>query len=84
MGHLQAFLTFENGCHWTVENAWILPPGFPKANDGRTQILAEHVLHADSQNHGVEFYNASKGSTPNSYFIIDNKGSPWFWNRTHQ
>ncbi|WP_394551170.1 Gfo/Idh/MocA family protein [Pantoea sp. SGAir0183] len=75
---IQAFLTFENGCHWTVENAWILPSGFPKANDGRTQILTEHaLLRADSQNRGVEFFTSSKGITPNPYFIIDNNGRPY-------
>ncbi len=75
---IQAFLTFENGCHWTVENAWILPSGFPKANDGRTQIITENaLLRADSQNRGVEFYSGSKGSTPNPYFIIDNNGRPY-------
>lgn len=75
---IQAFLTFENGCHWTVENSWIFPSGFPKANDGRTQILTEHaLLKADSQNRGVEFYNTKKCRTPNSYFIIDNDGRPF-------
>ncbi|QKJ88605.1 Gfo/Idh/MocA family oxidoreductase [Paramixta manurensis] len=75
---VQAFLKFENGCYWTVENSWIFPSGFPKANDGRTQILTEHaLLKADSQNRGVEFYNAHKCRTPNSYFIIDNNGRPF-------
>ncbi len=75
---VQAFLKFENGCYWTVENSWIFPSGFPKANDGRTQILTERaLLKADSQNRGVEFYNGSKLRTPNSYFIIDNNGRPF-------
>jgi len=75
---VQAFLKFENGCYWTVENSWIFPSGFPKANDGRTQILTENaLLKADSQNRGVEFYNDSKLRTPNSYFIIDNNGRPF-------
>jgi len=75
---VQAFLKFENGCYWTVENSWIFPSGFPKANDGRTQILTENaLLKADSQNRGVEFYNGAKLRTPNSYFIIDNNGRPF-------
>ena len=28
---ITAILEFENGCTWTVENAWILPNGFAKA-----------------------------------------------------
>lgn len=74
---IQAFLKFENGCYWTVENSWILPTGFAKNNDGRTQILCEHaVLRADSQNRGVEIYDEHKGYTPNSYFILNNHGRP--------
>ena len=38
---IQATLKMENGCYWTVENSWILPKGFAKNNDGRTQILCE-------------------------------------------
>lgn len=75
---IQAFIKFENDCYWTVENSWIYPSGFPKNNDGRTQILTENtLLRLDSQNRGVEFYNTSKGHTPNSYFIINNNGRPY-------
>ena len=74
---IQAFLKFENGCYWTVENSWILPKGFAKNNDGRTQILCENaLLRADSQNRGVEIYDNQKCHTPNSYFILDNCGRP--------
>jgi predicted dehydrogenase len=74
---IQAFLTFENGCHWTVENSWILPSGFPKSNDGRTQILTEHLLlRADSQDRGVQVYDGQKGRTPNTYFMEETDGRP--------
>lgn len=75
---IQAFLKFENGCYWTVENSWIYPNGFAKNNDGRTQILTEHaLLRADSQNRGVEIYDGSKGKTPNSYFMLECNGRPF-------
>lgn len=74
---IQAFLKFENGCYWTVENSWIYPNGFAKNNDGRTQILCENaLLRADSQNRGVEIYSDKKLKTPNSYFILENNGRP--------
>jgi len=74
---IQAFLKFENGCYWTVENSWILPKGFAKANDGRTQIICENaLLRADSQNRGVEIFDHQKCHTPNSYFILDNCDRP--------
>lgn len=75
---IQAFIKFENDCYWTVENSWIYPSGFPKNNDGRTQILTENaLLRLDSQNRGLEFYSNTKGQTPNSYFIINNNGRPY-------
>ena len=74
---IQATLKMENGCYWTVENSWILPKGFAKNNDGRTQILCENAMfRIDSQNRGVEIYNNSKLRTPNSYFILNNCGRP--------
>jgi predicted dehydrogenase len=74
---IQATLKMENGCYWTVENSWILPKGFAKNNDGRTQILCENAMfRIDSQNRGVELYNNSKLRTPNSYFILNNCGRP--------
>lgn len=72
---VQAIVTFENGCTWTVENGWIYPSGFPKANDGRTVILAENGLfRIDSQNRGVELYDNERCKTPNSYFIGEADG----------
>ena len=74
---IQAFLTFENGCHWTVENSWVLPAGFVKNNDGRTQIITTNtLLRVDSQNRGVEIYDASKGRTPNYCFMQMFEGRP--------
>jgi len=75
---VQAFLKFENGCYWTVENSWIYPSGFAKNNDGRTQILTEHaLLRADSQDRGVEIYDGIRGRTPNSYFLQEFNGRPF-------
>ncbi|OCN05823.1 dehydrogenase [Erysipelotrichaceae bacterium MTC7] len=74
---VQAILTFENGCHWTVENSWVFPKGFAKNNDGRTQIVCENgLLRADSQNRGVEIFDNKKCKTPNSYFILESNGRP--------
>ena len=74
---IQATLKKENGCYWTVENSWILPKGFAKNNDGRTQILCENAMfRIDSQNRGVEMFNHEKQRTPNSYFILNNCGRP--------
>lgn len=74
---IQAFLTFENGCHWTVENAWVLPAGFAKNNDGRTQIITENtMIRVDSQNRGIEIYDQNKGKTPNYCFMQMFEGRP--------
>lgn len=74
---IQAFLTFENGCHWTVENSWILPTGFAKNNDGHTQILTTNsLLRVDSQNRGVEIYDDFKCRTPNYCFMQMFEGRP--------
>lgn len=74
---IQAFLKLENGCYWTVENSWVLPKGFAKNNDGRTQIICENaLLRVDSQNRGVEIYDHNKCRTPNSYFILNSGGRP--------
>ena len=74
---VQAFLTFENGCIWTVENGWILPSGFSKNNDGRTQIITEHAMfRVDSRNRGVETFDDSKGYTPNYCFMQMFEGRP--------
>ena len=72
---ITAILEFENGCTWTVENAWILPNGFAKADDGFTEILCENeMIRVDSQKRGVEFFDDKKLSTPNIYFIQNYKG----------
>lgn len=74
---IQAFLTFENGCNWTVENAWVLPSGFAKNNDGRTQIITENtMIRVDSQNRGIEIYDQNKGRTPNYCFMQMFEGRP--------
>ncbi len=74
---ITAILEFENGCTWTVENAWILPDGFAKADDGCTEILCENeMIRVDSQKRGVEFFNSQKLSTPNVCFIQNANGRP--------
>lgn len=72
---ITAHLTFENGCTWTVENAWILPNGFAKADDGCTEILCENVMiRVDSQKRGVEFFDDKKLYTPNICFMLNQGG----------
>ncbi len=72
---ITAILSFENGCTWTVENAWILPNGFAKADDGCTEILCENVMiRVDSQKRGVEFFDENKLATPNICFMLNNEG----------
>ena len=69
---IQATLKMENGCYWTVENSWILPKGFAKNNDGRTQILCENAMfRIDFRNRGVEICS-QQYAIPNSYFILNN------------
>ncbi len=70
-----AMLQFENGCTWTVENSWIVPNGFAKADDSCTSILCENgLLRVDSQRRGVEFFDEKKGYTPNISFMQENGG----------
>ena len=70
-----AMLQFENGCTWTVENSWIVPNGFAKADDSCTHIMCENTLiRVDSQRRGVEFFDAQKGYTPNIAFMQNNGG----------
>lgn len=72
---ITAILEFENGCTWTVENAWILPNGFAKADDGCSEILCEHtMIRVDSQKRGVEFFDDKKQYTPNVCFIQKHNG----------
>lgn len=67
---ITAILEFENGCTWTVENAWILPNGFAKADDGCTELLCENtMIRVDSQKRGVEFFDENKLHTPNICFM---------------
>ena len=74
---ITAILEFENGCTWTVENAWILPNGFAKADDGCSEILCENeMIRVDSQKRGVEFFDSNKLSTPNVCFIQNANGRP--------
>lgn len=70
-----AMLEFENGCVWTVENSWIIPNGFAKADDSCTNIVCENALiRVDSQRRGVEFFDENKGKTPNICFLQNNGG----------
>lgn len=70
-----AMLEFENGCVWTVENSWVIPNGFAKADDGATNILCENTLiRVDSQRRGVEFFDEKKGHTPNICFMQKTDG----------
>ena len=72
---ITAILEFENGCTWTVENAWILPNGFAKADAGCSEILCEHaMIRVDYQKRGVEFFDDQKQYTPNSCFIQNHNG----------
>lgn len=74
---IQAIITFENGCNWVVENSWIYPSTFPKANDGRTSILTSKTLiRCNSQDRGLEII-ADKIKTPNSYFLNESDGRPF-------
>ena len=74
---IQAFLTFADGTNWTIENGWVLPHGFAKNNDGRTQIMCEHrLLRVDSQNRGVETFDDDKCHTPNYCFMQIFDGRP--------
>jgi len=74
---ISSILTFENGCTWVVENAWILPNSFPKADDGRTELLCENaMIRLDNQRRGVEYFDENKGTTPNIYFMQKFNGKP--------
>jgi len=74
--NVQAFLVFENGSVWVIENSWIFPSKFPKSNDGKTVIIGTNgIIRSDSQDRGLQIYTNEKAITPNSYFInyYDNK-----------
>ncbi|HLQ40699.1 MAG TPA: Gfo/Idh/MocA family oxidoreductase, partial [Tetragenococcus sp.] len=67
---IQSIITFENGCQWVLENSWILPSGFPKADDGRTSIItSEKYIRVNSQARGVEVIDNEKVNTPNVFFF---------------
>lgn len=72
---IQSIIKFENGCTWVVENSWVLPSGFPKANDGKTSIItSESYIRVDSQERGVQFFDQNKQMTPNVYFFNEWNG----------
>ena len=72
---IQALITFENGCTWTLENSWVLPNGFAKANDGKTFILtSEDFIRIDSQDRGLQIFNEQKMKTPNVFFFNNFNG----------
>lgn len=72
---VQALITFENGCTWTLENSWVLPNGFAKANDGKTFILtSDDFIRIDSQDRGLQIFNEQKMKTPNVFFFNDFNG----------
>lgn len=72
---IQALITFENGCTWTLENSWVLPNGFAKANDGKTFILtSKDFIRIDSQDRGLQIFTEEKMKTPNVFFFNDFNG----------
>lgn len=72
---VQSIITFENGCTWVLENSWILPSGFSKANDSRTSIVtSEKYIRIDNQDRGVEMFDSEKTHTPNVFFFNDFNG----------
>lgn len=72
---VQSIITFENGCTWVLENSWILPSGFPKANDSRTSIVtSEKYIRINNQDRGVEMVDSEKTYTPNVFFFNDFNG----------
>lgn len=72
---VQSMITFENGCTWLLENSWVLPSGFAKANDSRTTILtSEKYIRINNQNRGVEMVDSDKTHTPNVFFFNDFNG----------
>lgn len=72
---VQSIITFENGCTWVLENSWILPSGFAKANDSRTSIItSEKYIRINNQDRGVEMVDSDKTHTPNVFFFNDFNG----------
>lgn len=72
---VQSIITFENGCTWVLENSWILPSGFSKANDSRTSIVtSEKYIRIDNQDRGVEMFDKNKTHTPNVFFFNNFNG----------
>lgn len=72
---VQSIITFENGCTWVLENSWILPSGFAKANDSRTSIVtSEKYIRINNQDRGVEMVDNEKTHTPNVFFFNDFNG----------
>ncbi|HHW02162.1 MAG TPA: hypothetical protein GXX35_05060 [Thermoanaerobacterales bacterium] len=76
--NVQAFLVFENGSIWVIENSWIFPSEFPKSNDGKTVIVGTNgIIRSDSQDRGLQIYTNKKAVTTNSYFINYYNGKPF-------
>ena len=72
---VQSIITFENGCSWVLENSWVLPSGFPKADDSRTSIItSEKYIRVNNQDRGVEMIDNEKLYTPNVFFFNNFNG----------
>lgn len=66
---MQAVLTMTDGSNWTVENSWILPNGFPKANDGQLIILTENRYFKNESYRGINYYTETTQKIPNYLFM---------------
>lgn len=66
---IQAVLTMADGSNWTVENSWILPNGFPKANDGQLVILTENRYFKNESYRGINYYTETAQKIPNYLFM---------------
>lgn len=66
--NIQAVLTMEDGSNWTVENSWILPNTFPKANDGQLVIVTESKYFKNESYRGLKTYTQEKAGVPNYIF----------------
>lgn len=62
---VQSLLTMVDGSLWVVENAWVLPEGFLKDNDGRIDILCEATyIRSTSQYRELEIITPGMTLTP--------------------
>ncbi|GAA0107902.1 MULTISPECIES: Gfo/Idh/MocA family protein [Clostridium] len=69
---VQAILKMEDGSNWVVENSWIIPNGFPKANDGQLVILTENRYFKNESYRGLNYYTPNTPKIPN-YIFMDYK-----------